>query len=846
MTTPRLNKISALAFIFTVFTGFSHGADTPDGRTWVWVAPEPSVAARHLELNVMLAEPVGDSGIAQFECAIRSNLAFRGGRVVLSVFDMAGGLVTEGALLLDIDSGATSCRISLDTKELAIGTYRARFTIHHTSLLDEPLQEITIRKVSSDKLLEDLARYEAQVRELGRTLDTMDSEGRRNPYLRLKVSIAADEIALAQEDASRSAWESLEARMRYVESRVDAARAGTVFGALQPELGGYTERPALVDTKISEGAFAVDGRPVYLFGGALPALDPEMVARLSRYQLNTAVVTLGPEDQPGTGAGASAPAGLQNFFDAAANYNVALAVQLAPHQVPAAMLQAHPELKQNGVVDIAQPMLLDQWEAFVRQIGPTLTGRPMLLGISLADDPQFHFDGEAVKAGFLDFLQVNYPDRLTLNRSWRAHLATLEDIVPWSTNPYDTYQEHRPYQFDWQTYHQSLGNNYFNWSRRLVEQYIPDMPLTATLANTVFSKGETRYGINREQLAAMLQISGCSSSSTITDPVYGMSYPEESAYYTLLKSFEPGQPVFNLHYALDPGLRTEGEAAYRYVHSAVWEGVMSGLSAAAVPMDSLVFRHPYALEAFATASLDINRLSPIVHAFQMAPTDVGILFSYASKVFDDGEPHLLSARNAYEGVSFGGYNVRFVSEEQCAEGVLDSLKILVLPDTPALGDEAFQKISAYVEHGGTVARTGAPIPYNQRGYSRGDLIRNTGNTVLVRGLNLPTEYLHAMDAATVLGALPQIPRPITPQGYPVEGLKSRYVKFEGKEYLFILNLRKEPVYCTLATQTRRGRDLIRGNDVTFPTSIESLTPMLLELNPVHLEMTVAAQGEAKR
>ena len=103
-----------------------------------------------------------------------------------------------------------------------------------------------------------------------------------------------------------------------------------------------------------------------------------------------------------------------------------------------------------------------------------------------------------------------------------------------------------------------------------------------------------------------------------------------------------------------------------------------------------------------------------------------------------------------------------------------------------------------------------------------------------------------MDAATVLGALPQIPRVITRQGYPVEGVKTRFVEFEGNGYLYVINLRKEPVYVTLATQVSRGRDLIQGQDVEFPTTLEPLEPRLLKLEPVSLEMKVtSAAAESK-
>ena len=123
-------------------------------------------------------------------------------------------------------------------------------------------------------------------------------------------------------------------------------------------------------------------------------------------------------------------------------------------------------------------------------------------------------------------------------------------------------------------------------------------------------------------------------------------------------------------------------------------------------------------------------------------------------------PHLESAKFAFEGASFAGYSIRFITESQIARGALAPVKVLILPDTLAVSDETFTQLSAYVEEGGAVARVGKPIPYNERGMSRSDVIRSTAKTVLVRGLNLPTEYLHAMDAAQERGALPEISRPV--------------------------------------------------------------------------------------
>lgn len=840
MKSPLMNWLGLVFCAVLLMAPAGRAIAEADGsdRAWLWVVPGANVGGRHLELAVDWEETGAGGAEMRFTCVLQSDFSFLRAQVYLNVVDALGAPVVSGALPLDIDAGSNTCQITLDAAALPVGEYRGTITVGHTLLLDTPSQAFILRKVSADRMLSDLEQYEEQASELNRSLGAMEAAGSAQPYLRLKTNILTDVLRMARGDAAGEAWESLSSRLRYAKDRIDSVRAGIVFGTTQPEQSLASPPVNLGEIGVSRGGFSSGGRPLFLLGGALPARDPEMLAQLRRYQFNAATLVLGAGDVR-EGAG---PGTLQPFFESAVDHNIAVAVQLAPHDIPPGLLEQHPELRRGGQTNLAEPAARAYWEAYVRAAGPMLSGRPMLFGVSLSDDAYFHFDGEDVKTGFLDFLRANYSDRLTLNRSWRAHLASLDDITPWSTNPYDTYQQHRPYQFDWQTYHQALGHSYFRWSRDLVASALPGTPLMATLPDSVFAAGETRHGVNRERLSELLDYSGCSARSVRANEVFALDYPRESAYYTLLKSFQAERPVFNLRLELDAGADTTGELAYRYVHSALWEGAMSGLGGATVPMDSLVFQDPYMVEALATASLDLNRLAPIVHAFQTAPADVGILFSYASKVFDDGDPHLRSALNAYEGTSFGGYKVRFISEDQCEAGILDALKILVIPDTPALGEAAFREISEYVEAGGTVARTGAPIPYNERGYSRGDLIRNTGNTVLVRGLNLPTEYLHAMDAATVLGVLPQIPRPITRQGYPVEGLKSRYVEIDGEGYLYLLNLRKEPVYCTLATQVDRGRDLVGGRDVTFPTMIEPLVPMLIRLTPEHLAVTVTASA----
>ena len=437
-----------------------------------------------------------------------------------------------------------------------------------------------------------------------------------------------------------------------------------------------------------------------------------------------------------------------------------------------------------------------------------------------------------------------YPDRQVLNRAWRAHLAKYEEITIWDDAAKDfQYQNRRAYLYDWQTFQRDLATEYFKSLQNEVRTLAPGLMQTVILPDTVFETGETRFGVDREVLARMMDANGCTSAIAAGKDPYAFEYPNQAAFHTVMRSLQPGKPMLNLgDYIALEGTRDPG----RCVNSVLWEEIVNGADAVALAEDTGIFDAPEGLEAFADVCLSVNRLAPIIDAFQQAPIQVAILYSDSAKILDDGVPYLASARFAYEGCSFAGYRVAYITENEIVQGGLDSIKVFVVPETPAVSDAAFEKMSDYVERGGTVVRVGTPIPYDEHGFSRRNVLRDAGHTVRVRGINLPTEYLHAMDAVISSGGLPPIPRTINTSSYPVEGVKTLYAEHGGHGYLYLINLRKHAVTCQLAGAAQSGRDLILGRDVKFPLAVQPLDPMLIRLNqPEQRQVAALAPGQKK-
>jgi hypothetical protein len=86
-----------------------------------------------------------------------------------------------------------------------------------------------------------------------------------------------------------------------------------------------------------------------------------------------------------------------------------------------------------------------------------------------------------------------------------------------------------------------------------------------------------------------------------------------------------------------------------------------------------------------------------------------------------------------------------------------------------------------------------------------------------------------LDAAFAFGEMFPIPRPVNSRGYPLEGVYSRFMGWGGRAYVFLVNLRAEPVVCHVWGGAARGRDVLSGRSMELPSALLPLDPVLLEL-----------------
>lgn len=826
---PRLLAGAALLLLCVSLSRAGWGQDGAPFEE-LWVTERGEAAPQGVRMEADFPDRLPAAGAVDFTYTVFSEYGEKKARVVFTLKDAGGAPVCS---LQSEDTGLLPGENQFvfswqGAPELPAGPYEA---VAELFLADK-----TPATTASTRLERVSARWMAdQARQAVAALEEAAPEGVRgsSPYVRARAAALEDALARLRELLAAESWEAAVLQTTHVRESLESLRSFTALGGLVPEL--RQEIPEGTVVLGASGVTDASGKPACLMGQHFGKMPEEswkgLLERMPVYGMNFAVLPVSA-----MAGAAAAPFDADTLrrevvplLDTAAAGKIGVVVQLSQEALADAIRDQAPGARGPGFANLADPALLAAFKEHAAAVARAVHGHPALLGLSIADAPQFKFDGEQVRLSFVEEVRTANPDRQELNRAWRAHLADYGEITLWGDHAEHSYQNRRAYQFDWQTFHHTLIHALIRDLRDTVAAAAPGTPLMLTLAADAFEKAETRHSPDREEVAGLFDALACAQGIASGDGVYAWDYPKPAVSQALLASFAPEKPLLDLSVTLDALPEAPPAEREAVVRSLLWTSLVTGASGLALNLSPELRDAPGVLDAFSRTALEARRLAPVVRALQQAPAVTHILYSNSSKILDDGEPHLSSAQFAYEGCSFSGHAIRFVTERQLAAHGLGDMRALVMPETPAITDTAFTALAEFVEKDGTVLRVGTPIPYNERGHSRTNVIRNTGNTVLVRGMNMPTEYLHAMDAAIQQGSLPRIPRPVNTHGYPLEGVLTRHVVYEGDSYLFCVNLRKTAVRCNLDGSLFRGRDVLLGRDVQFPRTLESCDPMLIRL-----------------
>lgn len=788
-----------------------------DSRVWITVVesdPGPSAAIE----SQLPSSGIALDGPIIFDAAIVCKDSFDDVAVQLAISGEDGTRLHEGVVDMPLYTGPNPVRFIWEPEDLADGAYAVQIAIHHPFIRHVAGQTLRLQKISRQALDDAIVEAVAAMSQVAAHVAATEADV-APAFARAQAAIGSDAAASARAVADAGDWPwalYLAAYAQRAAREVEAALAFVPAGATAPE-AFPGPRPGVVVA--ADGALSTDGRPVILVGGNLGDADPVAMERLRRYGLNFASLDVAP-NTAGSGAG------LEVLLDAAAANGVAVAVSAMALDQPGHVLGAD-----GAEADLNSAAARQATGAHTAAVSDAARGRAPLVALSVATSPRFSFGGEDVRAAFAAQAQAIYGSMLALNNAWRSNLRTFDDIGIWHDD------EHLSYQHDWQTFHQGLAGRYMQGLLDIAAERAGSSRVTAAFGEEVLRPGEARHGVDHVGFVAGLPLVACVTEDG--DAPHLALSRESALIVSLLRSMNPGAPALNLAHAMRSPDRHGALCRRAYVRSALWEDVIAGAAAVALtpwPEASeegsglFASTDPLCLEGAALAAAELNRLAPVVAAFQRGRAEVSIVWSPSSKIQNEGRDYLQSVRNAYEGCSYSGRKVSFISEAQIRAGGLEEVEILVLPRLMAVTEGAFELIDAYIAAGGAVIRTADPIPYTERGQDLQDVLTPSGNVVLIRGRDTAEQYTHAMDAIGERLELAPVVHLRNAYGYLLEGVRSAYAVHEGAGYLYILNTRHDPVQAHATHGVTSGRDLVQGRDVAFPLGAPPLTPMLIRLD----------------
>ena len=701
---------------------------------------------------------------------------------VFQIADLEGRRLVDTSIKTSAPAGSTPLRFLWEGSDLPDGDYLGSIEVFQTGTKALARRTFVATKRSADRV-EEIFQKATEV-----LAEFKEHGGSEAPPRYVEGRLAIAEEALSRAAALRGDLFTTHDAAAYALETVRELRAQWAFGA-HPAL----EASSVEGLAIVEGGLRAEGGPLFLGGLAIDA-DSAQVRRVAEYRLNFATVYVASGDR----------SSLREIADAAGERNVALLTLISGDDVRA-----------------------DDLEALRDDFGDSRTQ----LAVGLAAPPAIDLTEPLVLEGFVRQVKRTYKDRYELNRMWRKRFKNFDEIEIWPD--YDR----RSYQYDWQTYHMALATSK---TLDLLARYRgadSSVALTVALDDGLIRLGETRRGIDHEALAPALELGLLETYVSYPDPVFGMQYPEQSMLQALRRSFAPDAPLIVVQRidTRDPNA-WYGRDLARDVQASVWESAIEGAAGfvldfrKAADLGEISGAAEFeAIEGLLVATLDINRSVTVLEAFRQERPTVAILWSDSSRILDDGTDHLASLQRAYEGTSFAGHKVRFLTERQLARGEWEGISLLIVPQTPALSRAAFVALQELIDTGIAIIRSATSIPYGSRGAAQQDVLVFGPNTVLARGADVSIEYMEAMDEAISRGRIPNIPRVINRSGYPVEGVKTRYVEVDGQGYLYVINLRKEEITCTLSGGDMTGWDMIRDRAVDFPRVLEPLRPMLIRM-----------------
>lgn len=443
--------------------------------------------------------------------------------------------------------------------------------------------------------------------------------------------------------------------------------------------------------------------------------------------------------------------------------NIAVSLLISPHYFPGFMYSLYPDMRYKTEIGAGN------WSSFIpdhektkevlkdyiNALIPRIKDFKSLNNICLTNEPGFRPQqyGDFYVPMWIEFLKNRYHNSLE-----ELSAAHGMQYTSWEDAKMDGVVENGKLGDSVCTYDTLIFANevYTNWHKFLadaIHEIAPDIPVHAKAQGYLGLHGGfpsmLTNATNFENFSKFSDLAGCDYSiewlgvTTGAHQVLG-----ESLWYDYMAGI--GEvPIINS----EDHIHCDGEENFipeqaLWMQTNLWQGAIHhrgfsqiwvwrrSYNPANIYYGSPLFR-PDCIKAIGKTNLDLNRLSYEVNALVTEPEDIAILYSAASRQYN--EDYMRSVYNAYEACLFNGKKVRVVTESQIEK--INRCKVLILPNSRNVPKNVLEEIRAFAEKGGKVIMLGGDT------LTKDEYNREHGGTAAAEVKNaatyIPTESLGA-------------------------------------------------------------------------------------------------------
>ena len=407
---------------------------------------------------------------------------------------------------------------------------------------------------------------------------------------------------------------------------------------------------------------------------------------------------------------------IRSFLARAEDLNVGADILLSPHYMYNDFYKQHPEASTQGGgfigFDVNHPAARKVVEDYLRFVIPRIRDYKSLNSICLTNEPTFRSNRiESYSGRWHDFLKEKHGSIEALNDLYGTAYSSFEEVeMPLNMGP-------DPACLDYEIFNDLQFTEWHIWMANIVRELAPGTPINFKPMPYINSYEESHaranmtHGTDLEYTIDAFDVNGCDSHNFLTN---GAGNKIQTMWYDFQVSIKDA-PVFDTEHHIMPDRydKVYSDEYDAYAVTNVWQGAFHYRANSVLwawqrenDKNSLywgnITQRPKAVWGIGIATHDLNRLSYQVEAIQKEKTDIAILYSAASRMYDITEMNMIY--ETYDTLMCLGKKVKFVTEMQIDK--MYNFDTLFVPCADYVNESTLDIVINYINNGGNVVLIG--------------------------------------------------------------------------------------------------------------------------------------------